>query len=195
MQHLHHAHGWRKVLLLCIWTAGALQGSRSETITLSGPVFADDKDLQTLLRSSNKSVVFTLAGNGFIGAADGSGKDASFYNPSDIILLTNQRSLLVADTRNHRIRLITLPQQATSSAGKNPWLESVPTVTTLAGSGTAGLRDGVGTNAQFNLPSGIDVHPDGTWAAIAGIYDCIFCLSARLSNQFKILKFYTRTTR
>ena len=179
MQHLRHAHGWRKVLLLCIWTAGALQGSRSENITLSGPVFADDKDLQTLLRSSNKSVVFTLAGNGFIGSADGSGKDASFYNPSDIILMTNQRSLLVADTRNHRIRLIALPQQETSSAGKNPWLESVPRVTTLAGSGTAGLSDGVGTNAQFNLPSSIDVHPDGTWAAIAGICDCIFCLSAR----------------
>ena len=54
--------------------------------------------------------------------------------------------IYVADYYNHRIRAI------------NP---TTGQVTTLAGS-SAGFADGTGTTAQFNLPTGVAVAPNGT---------------------------------
>jgi hypothetical protein len=40
------------------------------------------------------------------------------------------------------------------------------TVSTLAGSGSAGSVDGIGTSAEFNVPSNVAVAPDGSWALV-----------------------------
>jgi len=39
-------------------------------------------------------------------------------------------------------------------------------VTTLAGSSTAGFLNGVGTNARFDYPSGVAIDPSGTFALV-----------------------------
>jgi sugar lactone lactonase YvrE len=55
--------------------------------------------------------------------------------------------LVLSDYRNHRVMLLD-PQTGA--------------LTTLAGSGCAGFADGQGTAAQFNVPYGVAVQPDGT---------------------------------
>lgn len=82
--------------------------------------------------------VTTLAGNGTAGFADGNGAGARFNEPSGIALVGGN-TLLVTDTRNHRIRGVNFSGQ----------------VTTIAGTGTAGVVDGLGNVARFDAPHGI----------------------------------------
>jgi len=92
--------------------------------------------------------VTTLAGNG-IGFADGT-TDARFNDPRGVAV-TSTGDIVVADTNNHSIRLVT-------PAG---------VVTTLAGNGTSGFVDGTGTAARFSLPNGIAVIPSTNTIVVA----------------------------
>lgn len=78
------------------------------------------------------------------GFADGQGEKARFHGPSSILLL-EQGDLIVADTFNHRIRKVT--RQGF--------------VSTLAGTGKVGSRDGQASEAEFNHPSTLAVDPRG----------------------------------
>ena len=80
-------------------------------------------------------VVLAGHGEGFI---DGPGTAAAFHTPSGVAL-DAAGNLLVADTGNHVIRKVTM--------------EGV--VSTLAGDGVAGFRDGPAGQAQFNGPVGV----------------------------------------
>ena len=98
-QSTRRARGAAGVLLLLVF-AGVLQRRVAA-------LFGDDQELQDLVRSRNGStaaLVITLAGTGSIGAMDGSGKDASFWQPTDVALQPNQRTVFVADSRNHKVR-------------------------------------------------------------------------------------------
>lgn len=88
-------------------------------------------------------VVTTLAGSGTATFADGVGVAAAFSNPFSVAV--DGDTLFVADTSNHRIRMIQI---------------STANVTTIAGSGTPAFADGTGTLAAFSSPSGIAT--DGT---------------------------------
>jgi sugar lactone lactonase YvrE len=94
--------------------------------------------------SANKNTVVTVAGNGTLGFADGNIADARFYQPSGVAVDVTG-NIYVADSENHRIRKIT-------PGG---------TVSTLAGSGTAGSAEGVGTAAQFKSPRAVAVDATG----------------------------------
>ncbi|AQT60288.1 hypothetical protein B0D95_09415 [Cellvibrio sp. PSBB023] len=83
-------------------------------------------------------VVTTLAGSGSFGSVDGTGAAASFANPQGIT--TDGTHLYVADTGSNTIRKIEI---------------ATGVVTSLAGRGSIGSADGVGTAAQFNNPTGI----------------------------------------
>ncbi len=85
-------------------------------------------------------VVTTIAGNGNSGATDGSSNSATFKYPW-AITVDLQGNLYVTDIGNSKIRKIT-------ASG---------IVSTIAGNGTTGSTDGIGSLASFNNPSGIAV--------------------------------------
>jgi sugar lactone lactonase YvrE len=94
--------------------------------------------------NAEKNAVATVAGNGTLGFADGNIADARFYPPTGVAVDATG-NIYVADSENHRIRKIT-------PGG---------TVSTMAGSGTAGSAEGVGTAAQFKSPRAVAVDATG----------------------------------
>lgn len=93
------------------------------------------------LRNGTMSV---LAGSPPGGFADGRGEEARMLPYLGLAVLKDG-SVVVSDPGNYRVRRI--------SSGE---------VTTLAGSGRFGTRDGAGANADLVLPAGLAVGPDGT---------------------------------
>jgi sugar lactone lactonase YvrE len=85
-----------------------------------------------------------IAGSGSFTFANGTGSSASFYSPYGVTIDTNG-NMLIADTFNNRIRLVT-------PSGE---------VTTLAGNGAFASTDGTGTGASFNQPRRVVMHNMG----------------------------------
>lgn len=92
---------------------------------------------------------YLIAGSGTAGYADGTGASAKFNKPFGITVDSENEYLYVADTNNHRIRKIKI---------------STGAVTTLAGSGSAGYWDAIGTEAVFSYPEYVK------WAADGNLY-------------------------
>ena len=93
------------------------------------------------LASTNKTVS-TIAGSGTPGHADGVGAAAQFNGPSGLAVSEDGKTLYVADSNNHRIRAIDLASGA---------------VRDIAGDGTRGSTNGIGTAASLSHPKGIFV--------------------------------------
>jgi hypothetical protein len=90
--------------------------------------------------------VTTLAGKceepGYL---DADGQDARFNLPTDLLLLADG-NLAVTEESNHTVRLVT----------------PTGTVTTLAGTGSGGYRDGPLAQSQLKKPAGCVAEQDGT---------------------------------
>ena len=86
--------------------------------------------------------VSDVAGSGTAGHADGAGSDARFSSPTGIAVNETGTTLYVADRGNHRIREIDI---------------ATKTVRTIAGDGTSGTKNGLGTATRFQRPTGIAV--------------------------------------
>lgn len=95
--------------------------------------------------------VRTLAGAGQIGFQDGRGRAARFHYPGPLVARGDD--LYVADTGNHAVRKID------PASGQ---------VSTLAGTGSAGMVDGRGAQAAFRFPIGLARTGDGLLVADAG---------------------------
>ena len=105
-------------------------------------------DSNRIRKVTPAGVVTTLAGTGIAGYADGAGTVAKFNAPTDAptgVAVDSSGNVYVVDKWNQRIRKVT-------PAG---------VVTTLAGTGSAGYADGVGTAARFNYPAGVAVDSSG----------------------------------
>jgi len=89
-------------------------------------------------------VVSTVAG-GELGFVDGPGTTAKFFHPLDVKLVDGDTSLLVADAGNNSIRHIKLGNQ--------------DVVSTIAGSGVRGDKDGDALECRFNQPTSLCVDP------------------------------------
>jgi len=106
----------------------------------SGNIFVADSYSHLIRKIDGAGNVSTMAGSGVAGFADGYATAAQFNEPYGMAL-DAAGNLYVADSGNHRIRMI----------------DGNGNVTTLAGSGVAGFADGYAAAAQFNLPYGVAI--------------------------------------
>ncbi len=109
-----------------------------------GNVYVADMGNHVIRAYAPSGAVSTLAGAGQKGYKDGFGGGAFFYNPSGVATAATGL-VYVADRSNGRIRSIT----------------SQGLVLSLAGSGSAGFKDGKGAAAQFNQPWDVAASPEG----------------------------------
>jgi sugar lactone lactonase YvrE len=107
-------------------------------------IVADGGQSNRIRRITVDGKVHTIAGANE-GFADGNALQAQFNTPSGIAI-DNGGNIIIADTSNNRIRKL-------SSDGTK--------VSTIAGGGVAGFRDGSAGEAQFDGPIGIAVDKHG----------------------------------
>lgn len=127
---------------------------RSEGITIdgSGTVYVADT-YNHRIRKIKNGQVSTVAGSGTAGYLDGNAAQAQFNNPKGIAI-DKQGNIYVCDADNRRIRKIT-------PAGM---------VTTLAGTGQVGLRNGSGDIAEFYLLGDMVIDKQGNLYVIDAYY-------------------------
>lgn len=115
-------------------------------------VYVTDARNQLIRKISPNGEVITIAGKaGIIGLANGTGSAARFNYPAGIVV-DGTGTLYVADEGNHQIRKIT--------AGG--------VVTTYAGTGAKGLKNGNRTDALFNFPNGLAMYMGTLYVTDAG---------------------------
>ena len=123
-------------------TAASFNSLNGVAVDSTGNIYVADSRDNKIRKITPEGVVTTLAGSGVSGSDDGTGAAASFNYPEGVAV-DSSGNVYVGDSRNHKIRKIT----------------PVGVVTTLAGSGRQGSRDG--TAASFKNPSGVAVDTSG----------------------------------
>lgn len=125
--------------------SGRFSSPAGIAVSGDGTLYVAESMGATIRQITSAGEVTTLAGasgqNGFV---DGPVADARFSVPFDVAVDAGG-VVYVSDHGNHAIRRI-----------------ENGTVTTLAGTGSAGNEDGTGVNASFRWPSGIGVSANGT---------------------------------
>jgi sugar lactone lactonase YvrE len=116
----------------------AVQGPTDVAVDQQGTVFVALADKHQVVKIAPDGTVTVIAG-GAMGASDGPAASATFNQPTGLAV-DRRGNLYVADTGNHRIRMI-------APDG---------TVSTLAGA-AAGYQDGSGEQALFKNPYDIEV--------------------------------------
>ncbi len=110
----------------------------------AGNLYIADMGNHAIRKLTPQGLVVTVAGNGSYGYFDGNGREARFNTPLDVEVGPDGQ-IYVADFQNHRIRMI-----GPSGA-----------VSTLAGRGVKGSKNGEASLAQFYFPGAIALAPDG----------------------------------
>lgn len=130
-------------------------------VAQDGTIFVADTYNDRIRLISPDGQVRTLAGSGEPGFADGTGAEAQFDTPCGIAI-AQDRSLLIADTGNRRIRRVDLNGL----------------VSTVAGTGEPGNRDGIPAEATFVEPTAIAVRDKNSFfvadAANSSLRLCTF---------------------
>ncbi|EDO46583.1 predicted protein [Nematostella vectensis] len=127
-------------------TRAQFKGPQSLSLDDEGDrLFVGDTDNHAIRVISLKDgSVQTLVG-GSLGFKDGVGLKSKFYHPTGIAYDRENDILYVSDHYNHVIRAVKVSERV---------------VTTLAGTGREGLKDGQGDQAAFNYPEGLEYDSD-----------------------------------
>ena len=126
-------------------TTSSFNNPHGLALDKDGNIYVADRYNHTIRKITQDGVVSTIAGTpGVKGSRDGMGTNALLNEPWGIAV-NNENEILVADTKNNKIRKI-------SPEGF---------VSTLAGSGDFGTDDGVGVLATFGNPTGIESDSEG----------------------------------
>ena len=96
----------------------------------------------------------TLAGS-VPGFQDGEAHQAAFHYPNSVAVSPDGGFVFVSDAWNHRIRAVVL---------------GTGVVTTVAGKGFPGFKDGGRADARFYYPAGIALSPDGSTLFVSDRY-------------------------
>ena len=115
-------------------------------VDTDGTVYVADSYNHRIRKIDPSQNVTTLMGNGQQSYSEGGKNEARFNRPGDVEV-GEKGVLYVADSYNHRIRMI--------KDGK----------TSLLAGGSYGFVDGKGSTAQFRYPTGIDYHKGRLYVA------------------------------
>ena len=135
-------------------TVSTLAGSRTAaefrfpsgvTVDSFGDVYVADAGNNRIRKITLRGVISTFAGTGTAGHQEGANTAAQFNTPYGVAV-DPSGNVYVADSGNNRIRKIT----------------SRGVVSTFAGTGTAGHREGASTAAPFDTPFDVAMDPSGT---------------------------------
>ncbi len=118
-------------------------------------IIADGGASNRIRRITVQGKVEALAGSEE-GFADGNALEAKFNTPSGIAI-DQDDNLIIADTSNNRIRK----------------LDNIGQVTTIAGTGAVGFKDGAASVALFDAPVGVAVDEQGNVFVADTYNDCI----------------------
>jgi sugar lactone lactonase YvrE len=127
---------------------------------------ADQFNNRIRVLSADLQQVSTVVGDGGEGHRDGAAAQAQFNYPTGLALLPDDR-VLVVDRNNHLIRVLSADLQQ---------------VSTVAGDGEHGHRDGAAAQAQFYYPNGLALLPDGRVLVADWFHSSIRMLSADLQQ-------------
>ena len=119
-------------------------GPRGVAIDKEGNIIMADTFNNLIRKIDAKGNMSTIAGTGKKGFRDGKAEGAMFHFPQGIAI-DKEGNIIVADTNNARIRKI----------DKNG------NVSTIAGTGKKGFRDGKAKSAMFDEPYGIGIDKEG----------------------------------
>ena len=128
-------------------TAATLARPSGMAYDAAGNVFLADANNHVIREISAAGVITTVAGTGIAGfGGDGGPATAAFLDTPTGVAVDASGTLFIADSHNHRIRKI---------AGD--------TITTIAGTGTAGFAGdgGASASAQLASPNGVAVDASG----------------------------------
>jgi len=137
--------------------AAVFNGPSGIDTDLEGNVYIADTENHRIRKISKDGMVSTVAGDGIIGAEDGTGKGARFYHPQDVAVAADG-TLYVADTLNHLIRRITPDGQVTTlNAPSDRVVEVKAGYVVPAGD----YADGKLSASKFNEPTSIAMDNKG----------------------------------
>ncbi len=139
-----------------IGSDAAFTSAEGIAINQNDELFIVDNENSSIRKVTKAGAVTTLAGDGTRGFQDGVGTLSKFYEPYGVAL-DKSGNLYVTDTFNNRIRKITTDG----------------TVTTFAGDGVEGYRDGSSTTARFYYPRGIAFDADGNLLVVERGNHCV----------------------
>jgi gliding motility-associated-like protein len=136
------------------YTASSFNKPGAIVVDAAGNLYVAEQAGNVIRKITPFGDVTTFAGDGQFGIADGQGTAARFAGPAGLTI-DKSGNLYVTQIQNGLIRRI-------SPDG---------VVTTIAGGGTFGSNEGLGSNVYFNQPQGIVTGPDGNlYVADGGNY-------------------------
>ena len=138
-------------------TAAQFYHPHGVAVDSSGNVYVAELHNHCIRKITPAGKVTTLAGS-TQGYQDATGTAAQFSFPTGVAV-DSSGNLYVAEANNHRIRKITSGGDVTVLAGAEPTSATPGAFTVWVG--TRGYVNGTGTDARFNLPSGVAVDLSG----------------------------------